>query len=179
LSARLASVRPPSGSCRANLTAVPGLQTAPVALPAEIDVSNGSLAEAALTRALTDRQTVLAADGSGATFCNCAGVTALIGAHHEAAATGAQLPGGDSQRCADDECLADGVDTDHGYPGPARQLVTQQRSAAAMSCSMLTVSVTPAPPVQAAEQEVRLGRPLNLAGLSLVSQSEGEVTDAS
>ena len=37
-------MRPPSGSRSANVTAVPGPQTAPVALPAEIDVSNGSLA---------------------------------------------------------------------------------------------------------------------------------------
>jgi hypothetical protein len=101
------------------VTAVSGPQTAPVALPAEIDVSNGSPAGVALSSALTDRQTVLAADGSGMTFCDCAGITAPIGAHHQAAATGAQLPGGDSQRRADDECLADGVDTDHGYPEPA------------------------------------------------------------
>jgi hypothetical protein len=48
--------------------------------------------EPALTSALTGRQTVLAADGSWTTFCDRAGITALIGAHHQAAATGAQLP---------------------------------------------------------------------------------------
>jgi len=122
-------VRPPTGSPRAKVTSVPGPQTAPVALPAEIDVSNGSLVEAALTSALTDRQTVLAADGSGTTFCDCAVITALIGAHHQTAATGAQLPGNDSQRCADDEYLAEGVDIDHRHPGPVRQLVAPQRPA--------------------------------------------------
>jgi hypothetical protein len=70
-------VSPLSGSRRAHVTAVPGLQTAPVALPARIDASNGSLVEAALTSALTERQTVLAADGSGATCCDYAVTTAL------------------------------------------------------------------------------------------------------
>ena len=85
-------MRPPGGSRRPSVTAVPGPQTAPVALPAEIDVSNGSPAGVALSSALTDRQTVLAADGRGMTFCDCAGNTELIGAHLQAAATGAQLP---------------------------------------------------------------------------------------
>jgi hypothetical protein len=107
------------------VTAVPGPQTAPIALPAEIDVSNGSLVEAALT----GRRMVLAADARGVTFCDCAVITALVGAHHHrAVATGAQLPGGDSQCCADDEYLADGVDTAHAYPGPARQLLTSSAS---------------------------------------------------
>jgi hypothetical protein len=120
------------------VTAVPGPQTALVALPAEIDVSNGSLVEAALT----GRQMVLAADARGSTLCDGAVMTAPAGDHHRAVATGAQLPGGGSQRCADDEYLAEGVDTAHGHPGPARQLVTHQRPAAAMSGSVFTAGVT-------------------------------------
>ena len=122
-------MRPPSGSRSANVTAVPGPQTAPVALPAEIDVSNGSLAGAALSSALTGSQTGLAADGGGTAFCDCTGITTPIGAHRQAAATGAQLPGGDSQRRAAGEYLSDGADIDRGYPRPARQLVAQQRPA--------------------------------------------------
>jgi len=83
-------VRPPSGSRSANVTAVPGPQTAPVALPAEIDVSNGSLAGAALSSALTGSQTGLAADGGGTAFCDARALPRRL------ALTARQLPPGRS-----------------------------------------------------------------------------------
>jgi anti-sigma B factor antagonist len=69
----------------------PGFQTAVVTLPAEIDVSNGEHSYDALAGALRSGAAVVVADASGTTFCGCAGVTALIRAHHRAAAAQAQL----------------------------------------------------------------------------------------
>jgi anti-anti-sigma factor len=68
-----------------------GLQVAVVTLPAEIDVRNDGQVGDALAGALRSGAAVLVADASGTRFCGCAGVTALIRAHHEAAAAGAQL----------------------------------------------------------------------------------------
>jgi anti-sigma B factor antagonist len=62
-----------------------------VTLPAEIDISNGSLVEDELTSALGDGLAVLVADGTTTTFCASAGMTALMRAHHQAEAAGKQL----------------------------------------------------------------------------------------
>lgn len=62
-----------------------------VTLPGEIDISNDGQVQDTLTRALDDGTEVLVADAGGTTFCGCAGVTALLRAHHQAVAAGAQL----------------------------------------------------------------------------------------
>jgi len=62
-----------------------------VTLPAEIDASNDGQIQDTLTRALDDGTAVLVADAGATAFCGCSGVTALLLAHHRAAAAGAQL----------------------------------------------------------------------------------------
>jgi anti-anti-sigma factor len=62
-----------------------------VTLPAEIDLSNDGQIQDTLAIALDDGTAVLVADGRGTTYCGCSGVTALLLAHHRAAAAGAQL----------------------------------------------------------------------------------------
>jgi anti-sigma B factor antagonist len=62
-----------------------------VTLPAEIDISNGSLVADELTSALGDGPAVLIADGTGTSFCASAGLTALIRADRQAQAAGTQL----------------------------------------------------------------------------------------
>ena len=79
------------GSRRIHETPVPGPQTAVVALPTEIDAANIGLVEAAMVSALASRPAVLIADGTETAFCDSSGVGALIGAHRQAAAAGAQL----------------------------------------------------------------------------------------
>jgi anti-sigma B factor antagonist len=62
-----------------------------VTLPAEIDVTNDRQVQDTLTRALEHGAAVLVADAATTTFCDCAGVSALVLAHQRAAAAGAQL----------------------------------------------------------------------------------------
>ena len=62
-----------------------------VTLAAEIDISNERLVEDELTSVLSDRLTVLVADGTRTTFCASAGMSALIRAHHQAQAAGTRL----------------------------------------------------------------------------------------
>jgi anti-anti-sigma factor len=62
-----------------------------VTLPGEIDASNDGQIQDALTSALDDGTAVLVADAAATAFCGCSGVTALLLAHHRAAAAGAQL----------------------------------------------------------------------------------------
>ena len=62
-----------------------------VRLPGEIEVTNDGQVYDTLTSALDDGTAVLVADAGGTTFCGCSGVTALLLAHHRAAAAGAQL----------------------------------------------------------------------------------------
>ena len=62
-----------------------------VTLPGEIDTSNDGQVRDMLTSALDDGTAVLVADAAGTAFCGCSGVTALLLAHHRAAAAGAQL----------------------------------------------------------------------------------------
>ena len=79
------------GSRSTQATPVPEPQTAVVALPAEIDAANVGLLEAALASALAARPVVLIADGTSTVFCDSAGIGALVHAHHQATAAGAQL----------------------------------------------------------------------------------------
>jgi anti-sigma B factor antagonist len=62
-----------------------------VTLPGEIDASNDGEIQDTLTSALDDGTAVLVADAAATAFCGCSGVTALLLAHHQAAAAGAQL----------------------------------------------------------------------------------------
>jgi anti-anti-sigma factor len=62
-----------------------------VTLPSEIDVANASEVRDALTLAIASGTTVLVADATGTTFCDCRGVGMLIRAHHQAAAAGTAL----------------------------------------------------------------------------------------
>ena len=61
-----------------------------ISTPAEIDVTNASQIRQALTRAATDAA-VLIVDMSETTFCDLAGVQAIVAAHQHAAMGGAQL----------------------------------------------------------------------------------------
>ena len=86
-----AGVKVSDGSRRTQAAPVPEPQTAVVPLPPEIDAANIGLVEAALAGALASRPTVLIADGTSTAFCDSSGIGALIHAHRQAAATGAQL----------------------------------------------------------------------------------------
>jgi anti-sigma B factor antagonist len=67
-----------------------GQQTV-IAMPAEIDVINADDISRALVSAASLRAAVLVIDMSRTTFCDSAGVQALIAAHKQAAATGTAL----------------------------------------------------------------------------------------
>ncbi len=62
-----------------------------IRLPGEIDTSNDHQVRDALARALADGTALLVADAAKTRYCGCSGVSALIGAHHQAAASGRQL----------------------------------------------------------------------------------------
>ena len=62
-----------------------------VTLPSEIDLTNASEVQDALGRALESGTDVVVADAAETTFCDCAGVRALIRAHRRAIAAGAKL----------------------------------------------------------------------------------------
>ncbi|MDR0341527.1 MAG: STAS domain-containing protein [Nocardiopsaceae bacterium] len=68
-----------------------GPRTVVVTLPVQIDIANSGQVHDVLVGSLGGGAAVLIADGTGTTFCDCAGVSALTRAHHQAAATGAQL----------------------------------------------------------------------------------------
>jgi len=68
----------------------PEPRTVVVPLPAEIDPSNTGQVGEALSRAICGGA-VLIADATRTTFCDCAGLSALIRAQRQAAAAGAQL----------------------------------------------------------------------------------------
>jgi anti-sigma B factor antagonist len=70
---------------------VPGPPTIVVTLPAEIDVGNSGLVQAALAGALASAPKVVIADGTGTGFCDCSAIAALMFIHHQATAAGAQL----------------------------------------------------------------------------------------
>jgi anti-sigma B factor antagonist len=62
-----------------------------VALPAEIDAVNADTIGQVLLSAVSLGAAVVVADMSGTTFCDSAGVHAIIAAHRQAAVNGAQL----------------------------------------------------------------------------------------
>ena len=62
-----------------------------ITMPGEIDVTNADQAEQALLAALGEAPAVLVIDMSETTFCDSAGVQAIIAAHRHASATGKQL----------------------------------------------------------------------------------------
>jgi len=62
-----------------------------VVLPAEIDIANAGLVRADLLAAASTGTPVIIADLSRCSFCDCAGVAALLGAAAEAVLLGAQL----------------------------------------------------------------------------------------
>jgi anti-anti-sigma factor len=66
-------------------------QPAAVTLPGEIDLANAGEVRDALARALETGTAVVIADAAETTFCDCAGVGALIRAHRQAAAAGTGL----------------------------------------------------------------------------------------
>jgi anti-sigma B factor antagonist len=67
------------------------LQPVAVTLPGEIDIINASEVSDALAVALEGGAAVVIADATETTFCDCAGVRALIYAHCQAAAAGTGL----------------------------------------------------------------------------------------
>ncbi len=62
-----------------------------VTLPGEVDLTNASEVHDALTRARESGTAVVVADATETTFCDCAGVRALIRAHRQATAAGTDL----------------------------------------------------------------------------------------
>ncbi len=74
-----------------------------VVLPAEIDVTNCELAFGLLAAALAPGVPLVIADLTATSFCDTSGVRALVKAHEQAGARGAQLrlaiaPGGSVRR---------------------------------------------------------------------------------
>jgi anti-sigma B factor antagonist len=66
-------------------------RTAVVRLPREIDLTNADGAREALLAALNQPAVALIVDMTGTTFCDSAGITALVRASRRAAATGATI----------------------------------------------------------------------------------------
>jgi anti-sigma B factor antagonist len=62
-----------------------------ITMPAEIDLTNADQVRQALLSAVALPVTVLIVDMSGTTFCDSAGVQAVIAAYRQAEATGTQL----------------------------------------------------------------------------------------
>ena len=87
---KLQSASPQPGTAVA-AASPPRPRLAVVTLPGEIDASNDGQIQDTLTSALDDGTAVLVADAAATAFCGCSGVTALLQAHHRAAAAGAQL----------------------------------------------------------------------------------------
>jgi anti-anti-sigma factor len=62
-----------------------------ITMPAEIDAANADQVRQALLSAASPDVTVLIIDMSGTTFCDSAGVHAIIAAYRQAAVAGTQL----------------------------------------------------------------------------------------
>jgi anti-sigma B factor antagonist len=62
-----------------------------ITMPAEIDAANADPIRQALLSAASPEVTVLIIDMSGTTFCDSAGVHAIIAAYRQTATTGTQL----------------------------------------------------------------------------------------
>jgi anti-sigma B factor antagonist len=69
----------------------PGSDCAIVVLPAEIDIGNASLVSGDLLAAIAAGRSMIIADLSGCSFCDGAGVEALLDAAARAVLAGAQL----------------------------------------------------------------------------------------
>jgi anti-sigma B factor antagonist len=87
---------PERGACpvqpaAATVASSPARHPVVVTLPREIDLTNASEVQDALGRALESGTAVVIADAGETTFCDCAGVRALIGAHRRAVAAGVEL----------------------------------------------------------------------------------------
>jgi anti-sigma B factor antagonist len=62
-----------------------------VRLPPVIDVTNYTAVLKSLAAGLAGSPSIVVADGGATTFCDCAGISALIRAHREVTAAGARL----------------------------------------------------------------------------------------
>ncbi len=62
-----------------------------VSLPGEIDITNAGHVQDLLAHALADDAAVVIADATATTFCDCAGVSALVSAHCLTAGDGPRL----------------------------------------------------------------------------------------
>jgi anti-anti-sigma factor len=89
------SAQGPERGVRSGPAAAVDLVTSPLArppaavtLPSEIDIATASEVDDALARALDGGTTVVIADATETTYCDCAGVRALIRAHRQATAAG-------------------------------------------------------------------------------------------
>jgi len=66
-------------------------QHAVITMPAEIDAANADEAHQALLAAISSGPAILVIDMSGTTFCDSAGLKAIIAAHRQATEAGTQL----------------------------------------------------------------------------------------
>jgi anti-sigma B factor antagonist len=66
-------------------------QQAVVGMPDEVDMANGAAIQEGLLAALAQRPAVLVVDMTRTTFCDSAGVRAIMLTHRQAAAAGCQL----------------------------------------------------------------------------------------
>lgn len=66
-------------------------QLAVITMPEEIDMSNGAEIQDSLMAALGERPAVLVVDMTPTTFCDSAGVRAIMLTHRQAAAAGSEL----------------------------------------------------------------------------------------
>jgi anti-anti-sigma factor len=77
--------------CSRPIKAIGVPRTVVVTLPAEIDVGNSGLVQAALAGALASTPNVVVADGTATGFCDCSAIAALMAIHRQAASTGVTL----------------------------------------------------------------------------------------
>ena len=66
-------------------------QLAVITMPEEIDMSNGAEVQDGLLAALALRPAVLVVDMTGTTFCDSAGVRAIMLSHRQASSQGSEL----------------------------------------------------------------------------------------
>ena len=66
-------------------------QLAVVSMPDEVDMANGAAIQESLLAALAQRPAVLVVDMTRTTFCDSAGVRAIMLTHRQAATAGCQL----------------------------------------------------------------------------------------
>jgi anti-anti-sigma factor len=66
-------------------------QLAVITMPEEIDMSNGAEVQDGLLAALGEQPAVLVVDMTGTTFCDSAGVRAIMLSHRQASSQGSEL----------------------------------------------------------------------------------------